>query len=63
MTENGSNEFPLPKKYKAVVYDQPGKLSTKVVELDVPEPGNGEVLVNLCVLPPEVNSSSRWLRD
>ena len=23
----------LPKKYKAVVYDEPGKVSTKVVEL------------------------------
>ena len=61
----------LPKKYKAVVYDEPGKVSTKIVELDVrissnkasplqvnptqtdpyqmPEPGPGEVLVNLYV--------------
>lgn len=37
----------LPKKYKAVIYDEPGKVSTKVVELDMPEPGPGEVLVNL----------------
>jgi propanol-preferring alcohol dehydrogenase len=37
----------IPKKYKAVVYDEPGKVSTKVVELDTPEPGPGEVLVNL----------------
>lgn len=37
----------LPKKYKAVVYDEPGKVSTKVVDLDMPEPGPGEVLVNL----------------
>lgn len=37
----------IPKKYKAVVYDAPGKISTKVVELDTPEPGPGEVLVNL----------------
>lgn len=51
MTENRT-EFTIPKKYKAVVYDQPGKLSTKVVELDVPEPGHGEVLINLCVLSP-----------
>ncbi|KAJ9303193.1 hypothetical protein DTO271G3_567 [Paecilomyces variotii] len=37
----------IPKTQKAVIYDQPGTLSTKVVEIDVPEPGNGEVLINL----------------
>ncbi|GME49296.1 alcohol dehydrogenase [Neofusicoccum parvum] len=37
----------IPKKYKAVIYDKPGTLSTKVVELDTPEPGPGEVLINL----------------
>ena len=37
----------LPTKYKAAIYDEPGKVSTKVVELDMPEPGPGEVLVNL----------------
>lgn len=37
----------VPTKQKAVVYDEPGKVSTKVVEIDVPEPGNGEVLINL----------------
>jgi propanol-preferring alcohol dehydrogenase len=37
----------LPRTYKAFVYDQPGKISTKVVSLDMPEPGPGEVLVNL----------------
>lgn len=37
----------VPKKYKAVVYDKPGSISTKVVELDTPEPGPGEVLVRL----------------
>lgn len=37
----------LPKTYKAVVYDAPGKISTKVVDLDMPEPGPGEVLINL----------------
>jgi alcohol dehydrogenase, propanol-preferring len=40
----------LPKKYKAAIYDQPGKISTKVVELDMPEPGPGEVLINLWAL-------------
>lgn len=37
----------LPSKYKAVVYDQPGKISTKVVELDMPEPAAGDVLIKL----------------
>lgn len=37
----------LPKQYKACVYDEPGKVSTKVVDLDMPEPGSGEVLINL----------------
>lgn len=40
----------LPKKYKAVVYDKPGSISTKVEELDMPEPGPGEVLINLYVV-------------
>lgn len=39
----------IPKKQKAAVYDQPGTVSTKVVEIDVPEPGAGEVLINLSV--------------
>ena len=37
----------LPSTYKACVYDEPGKISTKVVDLDMPEPGAGEVLINL----------------
>lgn len=37
----------IPKKYKACIYDKPGEVSTKVVELDTPEPGPGEVLINL----------------
>jgi len=37
----------IPKKYKAVVYDAPGSISTKIETLDMPEPGPGEVLVNL----------------
>ncbi|KAK7742319.1 hypothetical protein SLS53_004464 [Cytospora paraplurivora] len=37
----------LPAKYKAVVYDEPGKISTKVVELDIPEPAAGDVLIKL----------------
>ncbi|KAM0695357.1 hypothetical protein Q7P36_005716 [Cladosporium allicinum] len=37
----------LPSTYKACVYDEPGKISTKVIDLDMPEPGPGEVLINL----------------
>ena len=39
--------FDIPKKYKAAVYDKPGSISTKVEELDMPEPGPGEVLIKL----------------
>jgi propanol-preferring alcohol dehydrogenase len=39
--------FDIPKRYKAVVYDKPGTISTKVEELETPEPGAGEVLVRL----------------
>jgi propanol-preferring alcohol dehydrogenase len=38
---------PIPKTYKAAVYDKPGTVSTKVVELETPEPGAGEVLIRL----------------
>lgn len=37
----------LPKTYKAAVYDQPGKISTKVVEKPIPEPAAGDVLIKL----------------
>ena len=39
----------IPAKYKACIYDNPGTVSTKVVELDMPEPGPGEVLIKLYV--------------
>ena len=42
-------DIQIPKKHKAVVYDRPGSISTKIEELDVPEPGAGEVLINLYV--------------
>lgn len=42
----------IPKKQKAAVYDKPGTVSTKVTEIDVPEPGQGEVLINLYVNKP-----------
>ncbi|KAK9895024.1 GroES-like protein [Cystobasidium minutum MCA 4210] len=37
----------IPKTYKACVYDKPGTLSTKVVDLETPEPGYGQVLIRL----------------
>jgi len=42
-----STEVEIPKTYKAVVYDNPGSLSLKVVDMDMPEPGSGEVLIKL----------------
>lgn len=39
----------IPTHAKAAVYDKPGSVSTKVVMVEVPEPGPDEVLVNLCV--------------
>lgn len=41
----------IPKKQKAAIYDNPGSVSTKIVELDVPEPSDNEVLINLYVKP------------
>lgn len=51
----------IPKKQKAAVYDQPGTVSTKIEEIDVPEPGAGEVLINLYVSRPEY-FSVEWKR-
>lgn len=45
-------DMQIPKKHKAAVYDKPGSISTKIEELDTPEPGSGEVLINLYVYPP-----------
>ena len=42
----------IPKQFKACVYDEPGKISTKIETLQTPEPGHGEVLINLYVLVP-----------
>lgn len=40
----------VPTQHKAVIYNKPGTLSTKVVLLDTPEPGPGQVLINLYAL-------------
>lgn len=37
----------IPKSHKAVVYDKPGSVSAKVIELETPEPGHGQVLIRL----------------
>ncbi|KAG9242405.1 alcohol dehydrogenase-like protein [Calycina marina] len=39
--------FEIPKKHKAMVYDKPGSISTKIEEIETPEPGPGDVLVKL----------------
>lgn len=49
----------IPKKYKALVYDKPGSISTKIEELEMPEPGAGEVLINLFVLPSLVSQAEQ----
>lgn len=49
----------IPATYKAAVYDEPGTISTKIVELPTPEPEEGQVLIKLyvpwsalsCILP------------
>ena len=49
----------IPKQYKACVYDQPGKISTKIEILETPEPGQGEVLINLYVsIAPQYSRTS-----
>lgn len=37
----------IPSVQKAIIYDEPGTLSTQVIGLPVPEPGPGEVLIHL----------------
>lgn len=49
----------IPKQYKACVYDQPGKISTKIETRETPEPGPGEVLINLYVpMSPQYSQTS-----
>ncbi|KAF4120029.1 alcohol dehydrogenase, propanol-preferring [Geosmithia morbida] len=37
----------IPKKHQAMIYDKPGSVSTKMVEVDTPNPGPGEVLIKI----------------
>ena len=43
----GSSNAAVPKMHKACVYDKPGSCSIAVREVETPEPGPGEVLVEL----------------
>jgi propanol-preferring alcohol dehydrogenase len=45
--ETTQKTFDIPKTYKAAVYDKPGTISTKIMELNTPDPGPGDVLVRL----------------
>lgn len=37
----------IPKQHKAAVYDKPGSVSTSVRMVETPEPGFGQVLINM----------------
>lgn len=37
----------IPSVQASIIYDDPGTLSTRVVEHSIPEPGPGEVLIRL----------------
>lgn len=39
----------IPKTHKALVYDKPGEISTRIMELDTPAPGPGQILVKMYV--------------
>ena len=43
----GSSDAAIPQMHKACVYDKPGSCSIAVREIETPEPGPGEVLVEL----------------
>jgi len=47
MASAGEKSFDIPKTHKAAIYDKPGEVSTKVVDVDTPDPGHGDVLVRL----------------
>jgi len=40
-------EVEVPTHHKALVYDKPGEISTKIETIETPKPGVGEVLINL----------------
>lgn len=50
----------IPKTHKAAVYDEPGKISIAVTDVETPEPGPGEVLINLFVFPLHLRRTEQW---
>lgn len=42
-----SADVQIPSHHKAIVYDKPGEISTKIETIETPKPGVGEVLINL----------------
>ncbi|KAI9689264.1 MAG: hypothetical protein M1820_010175 [Bogoriella megaspora] len=57
-----SDEPEIPKSHKAIIYDQPGTISTKVVEVETPEPGPGEILVRFVCQSDQSVMLSEWQR-
>ena len=55
----------VPKQHKACMYDKPGSVSIKVEMIDTPEPGPGEVLINLYAFqcPAIVSMLSHYARQ
>ncbi|KIW17963.1 hypothetical protein PV08_05158 [Exophiala spinifera] len=41
------SDFTVPKQAKAIIYSQPGTTETKIVDVEVPEPQDGEILVRI----------------
>lgn len=46
-TTMAAPEVKIPKTHRAAVYDDPGKVSIAIKEVETPEPGPGEVLIHL----------------
>ncbi|KAK3326730.1 alcohol dehydrogenase [Apodospora peruviana] len=48
LPQNGHNHNgTIPSHHKAIVYDNPGHISTAITTIDTPKPGVGEILVQL----------------
>ncbi|OAL36775.1 hypothetical protein AYO20_03830 [Fonsecaea nubica] len=41
------SDFTVPKKAKAIIYSNPGTTATEIIDVDVPEPQDGEILVRI----------------
>jgi propanol-preferring alcohol dehydrogenase len=40
-------QFVVPKRAKAIIYSNPGSTATEIIDVDVPNPQAGEVLINI----------------